>query len=393
MKKNLKIIVLSVILLFVVAGAVTTALILKKRKADKTVNIAFYGISEEYENLIKKYIPETEDVILNFTTIADGKFEPGIISSKYDMLFTWQGEYTELLKESAEDIPGKVLENIPVSLRNKKYLPLLLDHFELDFYMDAVTKLDAAPANNFDSFIDYLNNAKSQVFSPFFMAGGNDRNLLAFIGSIIEAQGGVESYKKFLQTLKGAENLESIMNEDLGNNLTLGKALEMLSKWPAEGLTHPMWYAGTDTDLIVFTDDNQVGVFFTNLLTHRKMAYKTVSKFETSGFPRGTANVNHGIIAPAICVMLISDNNNCKKYVRDLMTEEVQSAMSNETMLGPVHYRAETYDRQADDVRFWAASCAAGALPDPALAVYQKNPDSLANIAKEIRDYLKVHRF
>ena len=71
------------------------------------------------------------------------------------------------------------------------------------------------------------------------------------------------------------------------------------------------------------------------------------------------------------------------------MTAEVQSEMSNSTMLGPVHYRAECYDLQADDVRFWAASCAGGAVPDLSLAVYQRKPDLQAKIAGEIRGYLK----
>ena len=63
--------------------------------------------------------------------------------------------------------------------------------------------------------------------------------------------------------------------------------------------------------------------------------------------------------------------------------------MAMKTMLAPVHYRAETYDIQADDVRFWAASCAGGAMPDPALSIYQRKPEALAEMAREIRSYLR----
>jgi len=392
MKKKTRLIMMAAILVIAIAAATTTVLVLRKKKADKTVNIAFYGLSENYVNLIKEHIPESEEVILNFTTLAEGKFDAAVVSSKYDMLFTWKGEITDNLSASAEDIPGKVLECIPMSLRNKKCLPILLDHYELDFYTKVVDESGVQPYVTFADFIEYLNQAKAYVFVPFFMAGGNDRSLLAFIGSIIEAQAGLDAYKKFLEVLKGSADLEAALNVELAPGYTLATVLDMLQSWPTEGLTHPAWFSGNDTDVIVFTDDNQVGCFFTNLVTHRKMAYKTVSKFETAAFPRESDNVSHGVISPAISGMLLSNNSNSKKILKELMTEDVQSVMSDKTMLAPVHYRAETYDQQADDVRFWAASCAGGALPDPALAIYQKNPDSLAAMAKEIRTYLKVRK-
>lgn len=393
MKKKIKIIITSIILAVAVVAAISTVLVLKKKKADKTVNIAFYGLSENYINLIKEYIPVSEDVILNYTVLADGKFDAGIVKSKYDMLFTWKGEITDILSESAEEIPGKILENIPRSLRNKHCLPILLDHYELNFYTKVVEDTGIEPYSNYKSFMEYLTQAKAYVFVPFFMAGGNDRALFAFIGSIIESQGGLQAYNKFLEVLKTSENLDSMLDADLGSNVTLRSVLDMLQSWPTEGLTHPAWFSGNETDVVVFSDDNQVGSFFTNLITHRKMAYKTISKFETIAFPRASENMDHGIIAPAICGMLLSDNGNSKKILKELMTEDVQSVMSDKSMLAPVHYRAETYDRQADDVRFWTASCAGGALPDPALAVFQKNPDSLAVLAKEIRNYLKIRKF
>lgn len=392
MKKKIKGIIFIIILAAIIAGIVTTLITMRKKKSERTVNIVFYGLSEEYENLIKKNIPELENVIFNYITIADGKFDSGIVASKYDMLFTWKGEYTDILSNSAEDIPGKILENIPVSLRNKKYLPILLDHYEMNFNLDVQNKTDTIPEISFDNFMEYLNEAKAYVFVPFFMAGAKDRDLLAFVGSIIEAKGGLDAYNKFLDLLKRGENLDSILEEDLGNDVNIKKILDMLQNWSVEGITHPMWYMGTDTDVTIFSEDNQVGSLFTSLINHREMNYNLISKFETSLFPRADDSIKHGVIAPAICGMLLSDNSNGKKILKDLMTDDVQSAMSNATKLAPVHYKAETYDRQADDVRFWAAACAGGAIPDPALAVYQKNPNSLGEMAKEIRTYLKIRK-
>ena len=87
--------------------------------------------------------------------------------------------------------------------------------------------------------------------------------------------------------------------------------------------------------------------------------------------------------------MLLTDNANSKRYVEAFFTEDAQTELSNLTNLAPVHYRAQAYDRQADDVRYWAASCAGGAMPDIYLAVYQRKSEELKKICEEIREYIK----
>ena len=86
--------------------------------------------------LLKAQIPQEENIILDFDVISEGDFDLQIIKAKYDMLFTWNGEITSALSGVAEDIPAKVLETIPSSLRNKKCIPIVLDHCE-DLYLQA----------------------------------------------------------------------------------------------------------------------------------------------------------------------------------------------------------------------------------------------------------------
>lgn len=389
MKKNKKILIFVGLLLIVFIVFVSLNLVSRKKNSDKTVNIAFYGMSEEYVDLIKKNISEIDDVEIKYTVFADGKFDLHTVSSKYDMLFTWKGEYTDILSESAEVIPNKILDNIPVSLRDKKCIPILLDHYELDFKIDVVSKTKIYPYDDMKNFEKYLDESKAYVFVPFFMAGGNDRNLLAFIASLVESKGGIESYNKFIEVLKTEEDFNSIIDIDLGKKIKLRSILDRLKEWPKDGLTHPMWFTGKDNDVVYFSEEDQVGVFYTNLATHRKMSYQNVKKFETSNFPRYFTSVEHGVIAPSICAMLLSENKNSKKILINMMSENIQSEMSQVSKLAPVHYRAQPYDKQADNVRFWVASCAGGALPDPCLAVYQKNPDKLQEMASKIREYLK----
>jgi hypothetical protein len=163
----------------------------------------------------------------------------------------------------------------------------------------------------------------------------------------------------------------------------------MLKEWPGQGLTHPAWFNGRGNDLLYFAEDGQLGVFFTLLSEHRKIPYNIISKYETFLVPPNYDGSNYGLIAPAISCMLLSENANCKRYIANFFTEDAQAELSNRTNLAPVHYRAQAYDRQADDVRFWSASCAGGAVPDLYYGVYQRKPEELINFCKEIRNYVR----
>ena len=88
-------------------------------------------------------------------------------------------------------------------------------------------------------------------------------------------------------------------------------------------------------------------------------------------------------------VMLLSENANARRYIAEFFTEEAQAQLSEQTKLAPVHSRAQAYDRQSDDVRYWAASCPGGALPDLYLAAFQRNPAKFAEFAGKVRGMVK----
>ena len=389
--KIVKMVVILVLAVCVVAGGITTIVSTVKRKnAEKTVRIAFYGLSEEYVSILKEKIPVEDKIILKMDVLSEGAIDLAAVKEKYDMLFTWKGEVTDALEASSEDIPAKIVECMPSSLRNKKCVPILLDHCELDYSKDVVSKTTENIPSSLPTFLNYLNQAKNHVFSPFFCAGADDRILTAFVGSLLESMGGIKAYKNFITELKNGTDFEELLDKDLGSpNVTLRSVLDMLKSWPKEGLTHPAWFNGQNNDLIYFADDNHVGVFFTYLKDHRNIQYQTISKYESFVVPPASSTIEYGIIAPAISCMLLTNNSNCKRYLAEFFTEDSQAELSNLTKLAPVHSRAQAYDRQADDVRFWAASCPGGALPDIYLAVYQRNPTAFAEFARNIRNYVK----
>ena len=379
-----------VALMILVFGITSIVSIVNKKKADKTVRVAFYGLSQEYCELLQEKLPKEEGINLICDVLSEGAIDLGAIKDKYDMLFTWKGEITDTLEDSSVEIPAKILDTLPTSLKNNKCVPIFLDHFELAYNKEVVENTTQAIPNSFPAFLNFLSQAKSKVFSPFFCAGADDRTLTAFVGAIVEAIGGVQSYDALIKELRNGTDFDELLDKNLElTNLTLRSILDPLRTWPKEGYTHPAWFNGTDNDLVFFAKEDQVGVFFTNLQKHRKIEYNVITKFESYVLAPSSSTIEFGIIAPAVCGMLISENSNAKRYLAEFFTEDAQEEISDKTRLAPVHLRAQAYDRQADDVRYFCASCPGGALPDLYLAVFQRNPKGFTEFAGKIRSYIK----
>ncbi len=155
------------------------------------------------------------------------------------------------------------------------------------------------------------------------------------------------------------------------------------------GYAHPAWFNAKGNDLVYFAEEGHVGVFYTFLSQHRRIQYNTISKFDAFLLPPASSTIKYGIMAPGLCLMLLSENANAKRYSLGFFTQEAQEDLSEKTKLAPVHVRAQAYDRQADDVRFWAASCPGGALPDLYLAAFQRNPAKFAEFAGKLMAMVK----
>ena len=394
-KKNnsniFKIVIIVVVVLgVIVAGVTSIKSLVSKKKSDKTVRVAFYGLSQEYCDILKEKIPQEDGINLVFEVLSDGAVDLGALKQKYDILFTWKGEVTDALEESAEEIPAKIIECMPSSLKNKKCAPILLDNCELTYSKEIVNKLGGDLPNSFPGFLNFINDAKAYAFSPFFLNGADDRVLTAFIGNIIESIGGVSAYKVFIDAIKKDTPFEELLELELtSTGLTLGSVLNTLKTWPEQGYTHPAWYNAQGNDLVYFAEEGHTAVFFTFLHEHRKIQYNIISKYEAFLLPPASSTIEFGIIAPAMSVMLLSENANARRYIAEFFTEEAQAQLSEQTKLAPVHSRAQAYDRQSDDVRYWAASCPGGALPDLYLAAFQRNPAKFAEFAGKVRGMVK----
>jgi hypothetical protein len=370
----------------------------QKANNAKNLDVAFYQMPKNLVDEIQKRVTSLYDGAITFTDISDLEFNEKDVAKKYELIFTKNGNVTARLEKYAEDLPVEWYAGMPTSLRRSagKVLPFALDHYEMAYYKDGREKAGLDFPMSIPELQDYLKTMKGYVFSPFFCAGGEDEVLLAFVGALIEGFGGTASYDKAVSLLLKKPSLAQNIDEELSvsknssDKFTLRAILDMLRGWQNDGLVHPNWYAGKHGDLTAFMEDNQVGVMFTSLSVHRTIPYKSVKKFDADRVPVFTTRIDHGVIAPSYVAMKLTKYPYFDEILKDLVTDSSQKDLSMLSKLGPVSSRSQAYDRQADDVRFLAASCKDGPLPAIGDAVFQTNPEAAHKFAEEIRTYLRL---
>ena len=370
--------------------------------AGRQLNIAYYGISESIINTINS-------IIENFDNAAPQKKYPHMrivrltesdiqntkrIAKKYDLLFIWNGAVAADLAEKAVSLPEKVYNLFPESVRNAgkvnnayKMLPLLFDHYELACYRTYRNKAGLALPETFGEFESYLHTIKSYADYPLICAGNTDATLLAFVSACTESLAGSEAYSKLIKAAANANGLSDVLDEPLGNGISLSSILNIIKHWQHERLIHPRWYNVTEEDIENYMEQHQLGTIFMPLSEHRVKPLILIKYYDAVQFPKG-ADTPHALIAPVLVGMAFRNNASQSAVLEHFAHTDIQSALSKHLKLAPASSRAEAHDIQADDVRFWAASCTNGPVQELGAAAFVSQGKTAA-FAEGIRTYMK----
>ena len=383
--------------LFLVAAAAGSGFAFRQfRKAkNQTVRVGFYNLPEKVTTSIEETIKNSDSVATGFKTISPEEISSGKYLKSYDLIFTFDGLEADTLKKEAANISGNIYNFLPTSVRRenetdfRKSVPLLFDHFEFSYNKNVAQKIGAENPKTYEELLDFLEFSKKYTFSPFFTNGGDDEILLSLITTFIEGLGGYSAYEDFVRTVKKQPSFEKICAQKLGNSeITLLDILDILRSWQESGIVHPNWYNAKFRDCIAFMSDGQVAVFFTKLSVHRTIPYKVIKDFSTGRFPVSLKAGDHAVIAPAVCAVKISKKSASDRILTRLLDEEGQTRLSLQTQLAPVALRGESYDIQADDVRFFAASCRYGNRPGIYSAAFSADSAQAQKLCESIRNYL-----
>jgi len=370
----------AVFLILLIAGTITV-----KTVRHNTVYTAFYNIPEPVSKEITKQIQTVKPKNTKFKILDASKPLPENTVHKYDILITWKNAQSDRLAQKALTVPDTVYKLMPSAIAKagtvdgrRCTVPLLLDHYELAFYRTYRNNAKLELPQTLPEFETYLSTIKQYAQYPLIAAGSDDQTLCAFVTALTEAMYGTEGYEKLINELQTSAALDGILAEPLAK----------IRQWQKDGLLHPMWYQAADRDIETFMNDHRLGILFMPLSEHRTKPLVLIKYYDSIQFPVNNIIKDHAVIAPVIEGMVFRSKTNEQTILEHLLFTDTQEKLSDASLLAPVSSRAEAHDRQADDVRYWAASCSGGPVPDAATAAF-RDRNQVKLFADMIRKYLE----
>lgn len=311
--------------------------------------------------------------------------------SKLDMLIASSGKNAEALSSLSQKPSPAILSLMPSAMRKagmsgeKQYaFPILLDHFELAWNIKLLSRNGLSKPTSIQDMRTYGSKIKSKTVWPMIVAGADDRILLGFIGSITEALYGEETWKKIQSTA-----FESTP-EELLQTPELSAVLDTLSKWRLDQFLHPEWFRMTQDDVIQFMENDYALFVCMFLSDHRKIPQKTIEQYDSTFMPSVSAQGLRSFTIPAMLVLQPrkdKTNRTISAFGTYIIQNETQKNLSGRTGLAPSNAQCESPDKQASEVRLWAAA-SANLLPPFSSALYY-DPLDTKKIARLIREYLE----
>lgn len=389
--------------IFVVFAAAAGVFGIARYNDSRRLDVAYYGISESIANAIgdalenpdgaeppKKY-SRVRTVQLTERNIRDTKR----IAKTYDLLFMWNGALAANAAEKAVPIQESVYDLFPASVRNAgkvdstyKMLPLLLDHYELACYRTYRNDAALTLPETFADFESYLQILKGYADHPLICAGKTDATLTAFVSVLTESLAGSEGYAALVKAAANANGLSDLLDVPLGNGISLSSVFETIKRWQRERLIHPQWYTVKEKDIENYMEEHRLGTIFMPLSEHREKPLILIKYYDAVQFPKGEAT-HHALIAPTLVGIAFRNDRTQLAVLEGLAHTDVQTLLSQRTKLAPASSRAEAHDVQADDVRFWAASCDDGPAAELGAAAFTSQ-EKISAFAEEIRTYMSA---
>ena len=331
---------------------------------NNTMTVSFYGIDLNTQTAIEQIISdmaETENLTekISYNTIDANKELHEKLLKKSDIIITEHGQTTALIAQHATKIDDAIFNNFPQTVKHTGIykdqafaIPLAIDHFEVAYNNAMLKKFNAGEPirsiNQLEAFAQFAKEHEPLSGYPFVVAGGNDKHLFLFISALTEALFGIEEYNTLWTHLQNAdiESASSILNN----------VFNYIHTWETDGLIHPEWKHVTNDKVLSFIELEKPAIIFVPLSFHRTIPTDNISAYSASWMPCLQNVSNRSLILPTIIVSPVSENTNAETIVKALANQSIQATISENTKLAPPHSTAQALDKQASDVRLWAAA-------------------------------------
>lgn len=395
MKKKILIITSSIVCGCILAGALITGLCISSAK--KTTVVGFYNLPEEYVSAIENQISKMEIKKLKFKNLTEDEFLSSKSTKNNSIIFAYNDLNTKTMADDAVPLNKDILTRMPSTIKNSAYfqnskkqvttMPVLMDNFETSVLRTTRTKYGIQWPETFNELQTFGKKAKQYYPAPLIISGELDINILSLFTEMVIAFGGQTGYEAVKNQLQKSESFEELLNTQVTDQLTVKAMLNELKELQKNGYIIPSWTTLKERDTYVLIDDNRTGAIFMNLSENRRKTMPNIHYYEILTFPVET-EYKELSVQPVVVGLSFKNTQNCQKILTVLSTEEVQTDLSMETQLGPAMLRGGSFDIQADEARYLAASTRGGPVPDLGTAAYRKVEQRHA-LAENIRKWFE----
>ncbi len=377
---------LSVIILICAAVAVTfVSVSCSKKKTNPS--FAFYNVDEQVSSAIMQEVYNLsaennsgcESIILDNTKpLSESDL------SDADIIFLPGGKLLDKVLENAVELPAGYFTRLPVSLsKNKKLLPVLVDHYGFAVYSTPRKALSLNAPETYSELKDFLKKEKQSglLSAPSMCTGKNDDEFFGFISNEVLSLYGTEKYLQLCEEVSKTDGKE--IPE------TLNAVLDELKDLQKKGLILQSWYDASDKDVLkYYFPERNIGSFFLSLSFQRKVENLYIQYYDRVDFPAGISTEKNAIIGSVIYAVCLKNNPKTLELLSELVSDVAQRNLTDNVKLAPVNKNCYAYDKEADDVRFWAASSKNGVLPHLGYAAFAE-PEKQKIFADMLRNYLR----
>lgn len=386
--------VLAGILLLVIGSIFLVSWITRPQKP----GIAFYRVPENLVTILTRAADDfasTAETDFAFFTLDDSrplKEQLDKQKNRISILFTPAGQAAAGLASDVHAPAGRVRRLLPTTIRNAGAtgktpyaLPVLLDHFELAWSKEILARNNATEPKSIPEMLETAQKVKTRRVWPIICAGSRDRDLLLLVGTLLHTQYGLDAYMALVTEIRKGSTFETILAET-----NLDDVLETLLSWRRDRLLHPQWLEMTGVDLEAFMKFDNTAFVFLPLSARRELDPKIAEKYASIAVPPEVKASSYPLTAPVYAGLRLRNElfaDTAEQFLYSLVQEDMQSLLSRESGLAPSNAKTTVPDKQAYEVRYWAAASRV-LVPDPVTAAVD-DPARLASFAEEIRTYIR----
>ena len=369
--------------------------------------IGFYDLEPKIVEAIKSSFDENAP---SFLSRKGQKYEYLVFDSEQPLekqleenknvavVFSYHGESQKSISEKASSIDKSVLEIMPTSMKrlsNNSY-PILQNHLEMGVLNEVYVTFKNSQIALFDKVLETAEKeSKNGKYSVVMTGIGNSDKILSyFLSAMIESRYGVEKLNKINQFLSENQNemdISTILDNEELKSLKL--VCDELARLKSAGIFHSQWDEMAFVNVQNFMETKKAAFVFMDLNSHREIGYGIIKGYSETFFPSGRIEgypVGRSLIVPTVVATCFETSNavasgECKKIVENMLSLKEQEKLARDSGLGPVASFADTQDKQAYNVRLWAASADSIALD---LGGAFTNPEARKAFFEKLRDII-----